>query len=185
MEAFVYVAARPGTVEDVFAQIVASKGVRSADIVVGDWDILVSVHGPDLPEIALGVIRQIHRIDGVARTLTAPIVPPDALGLADSGLVEVPVQRSGEACFVRIRTRPEATTRIFEELAEMDEVGGVAIVGAEENIVVEVPDSWDRAARLVVDKIQGIDGVLSTNTLVALPPLPVEDPDRDQFSAWS
>jgi hypothetical protein len=167
----------------VYAQIVASRGVRSADIVLGDWDVLVSVHGADVPAIALDVIRNIHSIDGVARTLTAPIVPPDALGLAGSGLFEVPVQRSDEACFVRIRTEPGSTKRIFQQLAGMDEVGGVAIVGAEENIVVEIPYAWDRAARLVVDEIQRIDGVLSTNTLVAVPPLPVDD--RDQFSAWS
>jgi DNA-binding Lrp family transcriptional regulator len=185
VEAFVYVAARPGMVEDVYAQIIGSKGVRNADIVVGDWDILVSVYGPDLPTIALDVLRSIHRIEGVARTLTAPVVPPDVIGLGDSGLVAVPAQRIGEACFVRIRTKPEASTRIFEQLAEMDEVAGVAVVAAEENIMVEIPYAWDRSARLVIEQIQAIDGVLSTNTLVALPPLPADDPDRDQFSAWS
>jgi DNA-binding Lrp family transcriptional regulator len=184
VEAFVYVAARPGTVEDVYAQIVASKGVRRADIVIGDWDVLVTVYGPDMATIALDVLRRIDRIDGVARTMTMPLVPPEVVGLVDSGLVAVPVQRTGEACFVRLKTTPQATTRIFDRLAEMDDVAGVALVAGEEDIVVEIPYPWDRSARFVVDRIMSMDGVLSTNTLIALPPLPVDD-DRDQFSAWS
>lgn len=185
MEAFVYVATRPGKVEDVYAQIKASKGVRHADIVVGDWDILVSVFGPDLPAIALDVLRSIHRIEGVARTMTTPVVPPDVIGLAGGGLVAVPMQRSGEACLVRIRTVPEKTTHVFEQLAEMDEVAGVALVAGEDDMVVEIPHPWNDAAQLVLEQILGIEGVLSTSTLVALPPLPAEDEDRDQFSAWS
>lgn len=184
MEAFVYVRARPGKVEDVYTQIRAAKGVRHADIVVGDWDVLAAVYGADLPAIALGVLRYIHRIDGVSQTMTTPVVPPDVIGLAGSGLVAVPMQRTGEACFVRIRTVPGKTTHIFEELAEMDEIAGVALVAGEEDVVVEIPHPWDRSAGMVLEQIQGIDGVLATNTLVALPPLPAEDPDRDQFSAW-
>lgn len=185
MEAFVYVAARPGTVEDVYAQIVASKGVRHADIVIGDWDILATVYGPDMATIALDVLRRIDRIEGVARTMTEPVVPAEVLGLVDTGLVEVPTQRTGEACFVRLRTTPQASMRIFDQLAEMDEVAGVALVAGDEDIVVEIPFPWDRAARFVVDRIMSMDGVLSTNTLIALPPLPADDTDRDQFSAWS
>lgn len=185
MEAFVYVAARPGTVEDVYARIVASKGVRHADVVIGDWDVVVTVYGPDMATVAMDIIRGIDRIDGVARTLTTPVVPPDVLGMVDSGLVEVPVQRTGEACFVRLKTTPQETTRIFDRLADMDEVAGVALVAGEEDIVFEIPYAWDRAARFVVDQIMSMDGVLSTNTLIALPLLPVDDTDRDQFSAWS
>jgi DNA-binding Lrp family transcriptional regulator len=184
-EAFVYVAARPGTVEDVYAQIVGSKGVRHADMVIGDWDVLVTVHGPDMATIALDILRTIDRIDGVARTMTVPVVPAEVLGLVDSGVVAVPVQRSGEACIVRIKTTPQATTRIFDALAEMDEVAGVAIVAGEEDIVVEIPFPWNRAAHFVIDRVMSMDGVLSTNTLIALPSLPVDDTDRDQFSAWS
>jgi DNA-binding Lrp family transcriptional regulator len=185
VEAFVYVATRPGKVEDVYAQIKASKGVRHVDIVVGDWDILVSVFGPDLPAIALDVLRSIHRIDGVARTMTTPVVPPDVIGLAGGGLVAVPMQRSGEACFVRIRTVPQKTTHVFEQLAEMDEVAGVALVAGDDDMVVEIPHPWNDAAQLVLEQVLAIEGVLSTSTLVALPPLPAEDEDRDQFSAWS
>ena len=185
MEAFVYVAARPGTVEDVYAQIVASRGVRHADMVIGDWDVLVTVHGADMASIALDILRTIDRIDGVARTMTVPVVPAEVLGLVDSGVVAVPVQRTGEACIVRVRTTPQATTRIFNELAEMDEVAGVAIVAGEEDVVVEIPVPWNRAAQFVIDRVMTMDGVLSTNTLIALPSLPVDDTDRDQFSAWS
>lgn len=186
MDAFVYVRARPGRVEDVVAQLQAAKGVHHAVSVVGDWDVLAAVHGPDLGAIAVDVLRSIHRIDGIERTLTTPVVPGHVVGLAGGGLGSaVPMQRTGEACFVRIGTVPEATTHIFEALTEMDDVAGVALVAGEDDILAEIPYAWEEAARVILERIQGLQGVRSTNTLVAISDLPAEDEDRDQFSAWS
>jgi DNA-binding Lrp family transcriptional regulator len=186
MDAFVYVRARPGHVEDVVAQLQAAKGVRHAVTVVGDWDVIAAVHGPDLVGIAADVIRFVHRIDGVERTLTAPVVPAHVTGVAGAGLgVTAPMQRPGDACYVRIRTEAGRTSNVFEALAEMDEVAGVALVAGAEDILAEVPYGWEESARIVLEQIQSIEGVRSTNTLVAVPHLPVEDEDRDQFSAWS
>jgi DNA-binding Lrp family transcriptional regulator len=97
----------------------------------------------------------------------------------------MPMQRTGPACFVRIRTTPEATTKIFESLTEIDEVAGVALVAGEDDLLAEIPFEWEEAARIVLERIQGLPGVRSTNTLVAVEELPAEDEDRDQFSAWS
>lgn len=186
MDAFVFVRARPGAVGDVVAQLQAARGVRHAMAVIGDWDVIVAVHGPDLSAIAGDVLRSIHRIDGVERTRTAPVVPGHVLGLAGGGLgSSVPMQRTGEACFVRIQTVPETTTHIFEALTEMEDVAGVALVGGEDDILAEIPYSWEETARVVLERIQAIQGVRSTNTLVAVPDLPAEDDDRDQFSAWT
>jgi DNA-binding Lrp family transcriptional regulator len=185
VDALVYLQVKPGKVEDVVAQIQASKGVRNAVTVTGDWDVLAAVHGPDLAGIASDVLRVIHRIEGVERTLTAPIVPADVMGLAGGGLgATLPLQRVTEACFVRIRTSPDSTTHIFESLAEMEELAGVALIGGEDDILAEVPGAWDAGARVVLERIGAIPGVLSTNTLVAVPPLPADD-DRDSFSAWN
>ncbi|MGH2635959.1 MAG: Lrp/AsnC ligand binding domain-containing protein [Actinomycetota bacterium] len=186
MDAFVYVRARPGHVENVLAQLQAAKGVRHAVTVVGDWDVLAAVHGPDLVSIATDVIRFVHRIDGVERTLTTPVVPAHVTGVAGSGLgLTAPMQRPGDACYVRIRTTAGRTAHVFEVLAEMDEVAGVALVAGDEDILAEIPFGWEESARVVLEQIQGIEGVRSTNTLVAIPHLPLEDEDRDQFSAWS
>ncbi len=121
-----YLRVKPGKVEDVVAQIQASKGVRHAVTVVGDWDVLAAVHGPDLDE---------HR------RRRAALHPPDRRRRADAHGAGRPGRRDGarrrrarrdrsrctacpRRCFVRIRTTPDATTHIFEALAEMDDVAG-------------------------------------------------------------
>lgn len=181
-----YVRTAPGRVEDVVGTLLNSRGVRHAVTVVGDWDVVASVHGADLSAIAGDVLRQLHRIDGVERTLTVPVVPPDVTGLAGGGLgTALPIQRDGDACYVRIRAAPEHTTRIYEALAEMDEVAGVAMVAGEDDILAEIPRPWDQGARVVLERVRTIPGVLSTNTLIAIPSLPSEEEDRDQFSAWT
>jgi DNA-binding Lrp family transcriptional regulator len=67
----------------------------------------------------------------------------------------------------------------------MDEVAGVALIAGEDDILAEIPFDWEEAARVVLERIQALPGVRSTNTLVAIDQLPPEDEDRDQFSAWS
>ena len=185
MDAFVFLRVKPGKVEDVVTQIQASKGVRNAVTVTGDWDVLAGVHGPDLAGIATDILRFVHHIEGVEQTLTAPVVPPDVMGLAGGGLgATLPLQQVGEACFVRIRTTPDATAHIFESLTEMDELAGVALTGGEDDILAEVPGAWDAGARVVLERIGAIPGVVSTNTLVAVPPLPSGDEDG-AFSTWN
>ena len=186
MDAFVFLSIRPGKVEEVLMQLEAARGVHHSVLVVGDWDILAAVHGPDPTSIAADGLRSIHRIDGIERTMTTPVVPGHVVGLAGGGLGStMPMQRTGPACFVRIRTTPEATTKIFESLTEIDEVAGVALVAGEDDLLAEIPFEWEEAARIVLERIQGLPGVRSTNTLVAVEELPAEDEDRDQFSAWS
>jgi DNA-binding Lrp family transcriptional regulator len=185
VDAFLYVRARPGTAEDIVEQLQASRGVRHAVLVVGDWDVLASVHGADLVAIAANVLRSVHRIEGVERTLTTPIVPAEAIGVTGGGLaVSSPLHREGDACFIRIRVEPNTTTSVFEALVEMDHVAGLALVAGEDDVLVEIPYSWEEASRVVLGQIRRIPGVRSTSTLVALPHVPPEEEDRDQFSAW-
>jgi len=185
VDAFLFIRARPGRAEDIVNQLQASQGVHNAVLVVGDWDVLAAVHGTDLVAIAAGVLRSVHRIDGVERTLTSPVVPADALGLAGGGLgATAPLRRTGDACFVRIRTEPDATTEVFQTLVAMDHVAGVALVAGEVDILAEIPYGWEEAARVVLAQIQHVPGVRSTDTLVAVPHIPPDEEDRDQFSAW-
>ena len=186
MDAFVYVRARPGKVGDVVTQLLGAKGVRHAVTVIGDWDVLAAVHGPDLAAIALDVIRLIHRIEGVERTLTTPVVPAHVSGVAGGGFgIAAPMHRPGDACYVRIRTEPQATTHVFEVLAGMNDVAGVSLVAGEHDILAEIPYGWEESARVVLDRIQRVEGVRSTNTLIAVPTFSDDDEDRDQFSAWT
>lgn len=186
MDAFVYVAVRPGRLEDVVVRLQNANGVRAAVAVVGDWDVLVAVHGADLLSIAQDVIRHIHRIDGIERTLTAPVVPGDVLGLAGGGLrTSVPMQQHGDACFVHVKAAPGMAARLVESLADLEDVSAVALIAGEYDLIVEIPYSWEHAARVIVDQVLALPGVAATRTLVAIPALEPADEDRDQFSAWS
>ena len=186
MDAFVYLRVQPGQVEEVVVQLQSARGVRAAVAVVGDWDVLAAVHGPDLIGVAEAVLRVIHRIEGVERTVTAPVVPGDVLGLLGGGLgTPVPMQRTGDACFVHIRAAPDAATRLVESIAELEAVSAVAMIGGEYDVVAEIPYPWEQAARVIVERMLPLPGVLGTKTLVAIPHLEPEDEDRDQFSAWT
>lgn len=176
---------RAGKVEDVAVQLQNARGVRSAVVVVGDFDLLVAVHGPDLLDIATNVLRTIHRIDGVERTVTAPVVPGDVLGLMGGGLrMPALMQQPGEACYVRIQVQPGAASSVVEALSELQEVSAVAALAGEFDVMAEIPYTWEQAARVVIDQIRALPGVASTRTLVVVPFLEPQDEDRDQFSAW-
>ena len=181
-----YVRVRPGSVEDVVVRLQNAHGVRAAVAVVGDWDVLVAAHGADLLEIAEGVIRHLHRIDGIERTVTAPVVPGDVLGIAGGGLrTPVPMQQHGDACFVHIKAAPGMAAKLVESLADLEDVSAVALIAGEYDVIVEVPYAWEHAARVIVDQILPQPGVAATRTLVAIPALEPVEEDRDQFSAWS
>ena len=186
MDAFVYVQVRPGSVEDVVVQLQSTRGVRAAVAVVGGWDILAAVHGADLLWIARDVVHHVHRIEGIERTVTAPVVPGDVLGIAVGGLrTPVPMQQPGDACFVHVKATPAMAARLVEETAALEDVSAVAMIAGAYDLIVEVPYPWEQAARVILDHILPLPGVESTQTLVALPHLGTEDEDRDQFSAWS
>jgi uncharacterized protein with GYD domain len=186
VDAFVYLRVRPGRVEDVVVQLQATKGIRTAVTVVGDWDAVAAVHGPDLAALAEVIVRRIHRIEGVERTVTTPVVPGDVLGLTGGGMrTPVPMQQHGDACLVHLRAAPGAAARLVESLAMLHDVSAVALVAGDHDVIAEIPYPWEQAARVIVDHVLALPGVLSTKTLVEVPYLEPEDEDRDQFSAWT
>lgn len=96
------------------------------------------------------------------------------MGLAGGGLgATLPHERVGEACYARIRTNPDATTDIFEALAEMEELSEVALISGADDLLAEVQGSWGAGARVVLERLASAPGVRSTNTLVAVPALRV------------
>ena len=185
MDAFLYVQVRPGAVEGVVVQLENARGVRAAVAVIGDWDVLAALHAQTLTGIAESVARDVHRIDGVVRTVTAPVVPGDVIGLAGGGLRRpTPLQHRGEACFVHVRAAPGTAAHLLEAIGELEDVAAVALIAGEYDLIVEVPYAWEQAARVIVSDILSLKGIAATRTLVAVPELEPEE-DRDQFSAWS
>lgn len=191
MDAYVYLRIQPGAVERVVAGLRGRPGVRQATAVVGEWDAMVAVEGANLQEIAGVVLRNIHRLDGVTRTYTAPVVPLDAIGILGGGwaLPTIPMHHEGDACYVHITAATGAVAGIVERLAELDDISGVAVVSGEYDVLAEIPLPWERAGRVILEEIHAIPGVTSTTTAVAVPTVgpdeEQDEEDRDQFSAWS
>jgi DNA-binding Lrp family transcriptional regulator len=187
VDAFVYLRVRPGALEEVVLQLGNVAGVRTAVGVVGEWDVLASVHGPDLLGIAEEVVRGIHRIDGVERTMTAPVVPAEVFARPGEGSrAPIPMQAGDEAaCYVQVRASFGSASQLVETISSIEEVSAVAMIAGAYDLLVEIPLPWERAAPVIVNRLLPLEGVEETRTLVAFRFETPDEEDRDQFSAWS
>ncbi|HEY7477856.1 MAG TPA: Lrp/AsnC family transcriptional regulator [Actinomycetota bacterium] len=183
MDAFVYLRVEPGRMGDVMAGLSTKQGVHRALPVVGEWDVLVHAEGPDLATIARVVLGEVHFIPGVVRTVTAPVVPPDRIGITGFGGPKPPPMIA-DACYVHIRAEAGAAGGIAERLVEMPDVAGVAVLGGDWDLVTCVAQPWEIASGVVLDQIHQIPGIQATSTLVAIEYEDAEE-DRDRFSSWS
>jgi DNA-binding Lrp family transcriptional regulator len=187
MDAFVYLRVRPGALEEVVLQLGNVAGVRSAVGVVGEWDVLAALQGPDLLGIAEEVVRGIHRIDGVERTMTAPVVPAEVFTRPGEGSrTPIPMQaEEAAACYVQVRASFGSASHLVETIAGIEEISAVAIIAGAYDLLVEIPLPWEQAAPVIVNRLLPLDGVQETRTLVAFRFATPDEEDRDQFSAWS
>ena len=184
MDAYVYLRVEPGAMHQVLTGITSKSQAHRAIAVVGAWDVMMHVEGPDLVTIATQVLSEIHHVPGIVRTLTAPVVPPDRIGVAGWVTSKAPAI-IGDACYVHIRAEPGAAGSIAERLGEMtDVVSGVAVLGGEYDLMACVAQVWEVASGVILEQIQPLPGVISTDTLISLT---YEEPeeDRDQFSTWT
>ena len=178
MDAFVYLRVRPGSVEDVVVQLENVSGVRAAVAVVGAWDVLAAVQGPDLLGISEEVVRGIHLIEGVERTMTAPVVPRHVYALPGEEGRRTPIP-------MHVKASPGAAARLPDTIAGVEEVSAVAMIAGDHDLIVEIPFPWEQAVPIIVNRLRPIDGIEDTRTLVAILFPGPEEEDRDQFSAWS
>jgi len=183
VEAFVYLRIKPGMVTSATTELATKQGVRRAVVTIGDWDVLALVDGPDMATLGATVLSQVHDIEGVQRTRTAPLVPPDRVGMGFAA-PPPPSLLPGEVCYVHIAAQAGAVEGLVERLAEMEEVAGVAVVAGPYDIVADIRRPWEAASATILNGIGSLPGVVSTSTLIGVP---YEEPgeDRDQFSAWS
>jgi hypothetical protein len=183
MEAFVYLRVRPGSMVTVRNQLTSSSTARRSVVVIGDWDVLSLVDGPDLATIGTGVLSEVQMIEGIDRTFTAPVVPPDRLGVVGFGGLPTPQIVRG-ACYVHIEAEAGAAAGLYERLAGIGGVSGAAVLGGRWDLMACVPEPWEIASAIVLDEIHGLPGVRRTSTLVSIDYEESEE-DRDQFSSWS
>jgi len=69
-KAFILIEAKVGGVQQVVGSLRALKGVTSADIITGTYDIVVLVEADDMSAMAELVTGQIQGVSGVLRTIT-------------------------------------------------------------------------------------------------------------------
>lgn len=178
-----YLRIRPGSVTRAITELATKQGVRRAVVVVGDWDLMALVDGPDMATVASTVLSEIHEVPGVEQTRTAPLVPPDRVGMGFA-MPPPPSLLPGEVCYVHIRAQAGAVEGLVERLAEMEEIAGVAVIAGDFDIVADIRRPWEAASGTILSGIQSLPGVASTTTLIGVA---YEEPpeDRDQFSTWS
>ncbi|MEP7059353.1 MAG: Lrp/AsnC family transcriptional regulator [Actinomycetota bacterium] len=183
MDAYIYIQIDPGNIAPVMTRLATAQGVRNAVTVVGEWDVLALVEGPDLAHIGNSVLAGIHVIDGVVRTSTALVVPADRVGLAGWGGASSPVPLPN-VCFVHIKAEVGAAAGLVERMADFEDVSGVAVLSGDYDLLVCVAQPWEIASGVILDQIHALPGVLSTNTLVSVK-FDEPEEDRDQFSTWN
>ncbi|MDP9343447.1 MAG: Lrp/AsnC ligand binding domain-containing protein [Actinomycetota bacterium] len=74
VEAWVLIQAEVGRAAGVGGEVAGVKGVRSADVVMGPYDVIVRVEAHSIDELGRIVVVRIQAVEGVARTLTCPVV---------------------------------------------------------------------------------------------------------------
>lgn len=173
MQAFVYLRAEPSRIDDVVIELAGKHGVRHAVPVTGEWDVLIAVEGADFVSVARDVKREILSIGGVTRSYTAPVVPLDMIGIHGGGWATpgMPLNRDEACCYVHIQAETGTVANLVESLSELEDVSGIAVVGGDYDVLVELPESWEIASRIILEVIHAIPGVLRTSTSIGVPAL--------------
>ena len=151
---------------------------------VGDWDVLLHARGPISARSRTPWSAEFHSVPGVDRTLTAPVVPADRIGLTGFGGPKPP-PIVPNACYVHLRVKAGQAPREHRRALRRAPRGrwrrrprrrvGPARVRAQ---------PWEIASGVILEQIHAIAGIVATSTLVSID-YEERDEDRDQFSAWS
>jgi len=70
LKAFILIMSEIGKTKDVVSALGKVEGIKSADAVIGPYDIIATVEAKDLEGIGNLVTKKIHPIPGVSRTTT-------------------------------------------------------------------------------------------------------------------
>ena len=84
---------------------------------------------------------------------TAPVVPQDRLGVVGFGGLPTPQIIRG-ACYVHIEAEPGAAAGLYERLSEIGGVSGAAVLGGRWDLIACIPEPWEVASGIVLDKVQ-------------------------------
>lgn len=74
VQAYILIQTEVGQAAEVAAKIRGIEGVVRADDVTGPYDVIVQAQADDVDALGSLVVARIQRLNGIARTLTCPIV---------------------------------------------------------------------------------------------------------------
>ncbi|MQA78623.1 MAG: Lrp/AsnC family transcriptional regulator [Streptosporangiales bacterium] len=74
VQAYILIQTDVGKAADVAHEIAALSGVTLAEDVIGPYDVIVRAEARNDDELGKLVVARIQQIDGIARTLTCPVV---------------------------------------------------------------------------------------------------------------
>jgi DNA-binding Lrp family transcriptional regulator len=74
VQAYILIEVQGGKSKKAFQKIEGLRGVKSAHLVTGPYDIVVLAEGKDISQIGEFVLSKIRAIDGVEKTLTCVVV---------------------------------------------------------------------------------------------------------------
>lgn len=73
--AFLLVQTAIGKSKEVRKQLREVPGVRTADVVTGEWDVIGQMEADSLEDLNGAVLEQVHAIPDITRTMTCVSVP--------------------------------------------------------------------------------------------------------------
>ncbi|WP_017589539.1 Lrp/AsnC family transcriptional regulator [Nocardiopsis ganjiahuensis] len=74
VQAYILIQTEVGQSAEVAERIRGIAGVEQAHDVTGPYDVIVQAKADDIDALGALVVARIQRLDGIARTLTCPIV---------------------------------------------------------------------------------------------------------------
>ncbi|WP_017580712.1 Lrp/AsnC family transcriptional regulator [Nocardiopsis valliformis] len=74
VQAYILIQTEVGQSAEVAERIRGIEGVEQASDVTGPYDVIVQAKADDIDALGALVVARIQRLDGIARTLTCPIV---------------------------------------------------------------------------------------------------------------
>jgi DNA-binding Lrp family transcriptional regulator len=73
-QAYVLIKTRVGETTTVLEKLQGNEHIRTADLIIGPYDIIAMVEAPDLNAIGTVVMRFVHEVGGVENTITCPVI---------------------------------------------------------------------------------------------------------------
>ncbi len=76
VRAYIFIKSEPGEQGDIYTKVLKLKGVRSANTVLGIYDLIVFVESESLDSLGKMVISKVQNLKGIKDTVSCIVVEP-------------------------------------------------------------------------------------------------------------